>query len=139
MFLVKFLELWCLNNHGIPLFYHNPETIQDADNIESLDSAQLISGLFSAIQTMAESTLNEDVTLIELNKSKLVFNKKEGITVIARVKLTERKTNVKTVLRKITDNFIHDFKDILDDWMGNTLIFDKFKEHVSEYWGNDSK
>ena len=51
------------------MFYHNPEVKKDADNIESLDSAQLISGLFSAIQTMAESTLNEDVTLIELNKS----------------------------------------------------------------------
>jgi len=101
--LVKFLELWCLNNHGIPLFYHNPKKNGDKDNIESLDSAQLISGLFSAIQTMAESTLNEDVTLIELNKSKLVFNKVQGITVIARVDLSERKTSVKTILRKITD------------------------------------
>lgn len=135
--MVKFLELWCLNNHGIPLFYHNPEIKKKEENIESLDSAQLISGLFSAIQTMAESTLNEDVTMIELNKSKLVFNRKDNITVIARVNLSEHKTRVRSILRKVTDNFINDFKDILEDWMGNTLIFDKFKEHVSEFWGDN--
>ena len=136
--LVKFLELWCLNNHGIPLFYHHPKMKKDEKNLDSLDSAQLISGLFSAIQTMAESTLNEDVTLIELNKTKLLFNRKENITVIARVKLSEHKSSVKSLLRKVTENFINDFRDILDDWMGNTLIFDKFKEQVSDLWEDNT-
>ena len=133
--MVKFLEIWCLNNYGIPLFYQNSykeKAVREKDP-DAVDDAQLISGLFSAVQVMAESTFNDDITAIELKHSKLLFNKGEKITVVAKVSNAENVDSARIALDEVTNRFILEYDDILDDWMGNTLIFDKFKDQITEY------
>ena len=133
--MVKFLEIWFLNNTGIPLFYQKSSKKKGGkeDNLDAVQDAQLISGLFSAVQVMAESTFDDDITAIELKHSKLLFNKGEKITVVGKVPNTENYNSARNALEEVTNRFITEFNDILDDWMGNTLIFDKFKDKITEY------
>ena len=133
--MVKFLEIWCLNNFGIPLFYQKAfkeKVVKEKDSY-SVDDAQLISGLFSAVQVMAESTFDDDITAIELKHSKLLFNKGEKITVVIKVSNSENQENARIALDKVSNRFILEFSDILDDFMGNILVFDKFKDSIKEY------
>lgn len=129
--MVKFLEIWFLNNYGIPLFYQQSSKKKVRE--EGLNDAQLISGLFSAVQVMAESTFNDDIIAIELKHSKLLFNKGEKITVVGKVSNSEDLISARNALDDVTNRFILEYDDILDDWMGNTLIFDKFKDKITEY------
>lgn len=129
--MVKFLEIWFLNNYGIPLFYQQSSKKKVRE--EGLNDAQLISGLFSAVQVMAESTFNDDIIAIELKHSKLLFNKGEKITVVGKVSNSEDHISARNALDDVTNRFILEYDDILDDWMGNTLIFDKFKDKITEY------
>jgi hypothetical protein len=132
--MVKFLEIWCLNNYGIPLFYQKDHKKSAKDkNSDSADDAQLISGLFSAVQVMAESTFNDDIIAIELKHSKLLFNKGEKITIVGKVSNSEDFVSARNALDDVTNRFILEYDDILDDWMGNTLVFDKFKDKITEY------
>lgn len=133
--MVKFLEIWFLNNYGIPLFYQksSKKKVVKEEDLEAVEDAQLISGLFSAVQVMAESTFNDDIIAIELKHSKLLFNKGEKITVVGKVSNSEDHISARNALDDVTNRFILEYDDILDDWMGNTLIFDKFKDKITEY------
>ena len=132
--MVKFLEIWCLNNYGIPLFYQkSSKKVVKKEDLEAVEDAQLISGLFSAVQVMAESTFNDDIIAIELKHSKLLFNKGEKITIVGKVSNSEDHVSARNALDDVTNRFILEYDDILDDWMGNTLIFDKFKDKIKEY------
>ena len=133
--MVKFLEIWCLNNYGIPLFYQkdNSRKVEREKDSDTVDDAQLISGLFSAVQTMGESIFDDDIITIELKRSKLIFNKGEKISVIAKVSNSENKESARIALDEVTKRFISEFDDILDDWMGETLIFAEFADKISEY------
>ena len=133
--MVKFIEIWCLNNYGIPLFYQkdNSKVVEREKDSDAVDDAQLISGLFSAVQVMAESTFDDDIIAIELKHSKLLFNKGDKITVVGKVSNSENSDSARSALDEVTNRFITEFNDVLDEWMGNTLIFDKFKESITEY------
>ena len=135
--MVNFMEIWCMNNHGIPLYYYKTKTTskssqQNLDNEDDGD-ALLISGLFSAIQAMGDATLNDDLKMIEFGKSKLIFNRKPEITVVGRISSRQKTSVAKNVLKVMTNKFVSDYKDILNDWLGNTIIFNDFEKVVKEY------
>ena len=133
--MAKFLEIWCLNNFGIPLFFSKAPLKKSTKdkNPDLIDDAQLISGLFSAVQVMAESTFEDDITAIEFKHSKLLFNKREKITIVGKISCTENSDSARSALNELTNRFILEFDDILDEWMGNTLIFDKFRDSIAKY------
>ncbi|MHA1727501.1 MAG: hypothetical protein ACTSWY_02060 [Promethearchaeota archaeon] len=138
--MVRFQKIWCINNQGIPLFYFMVDdslatTTKKVNSIE-IEDDQLISGLFSAIQTMTQVAMEEQIISIEMNNSKLLFNKHNNITFIGSIILeTERDTSIAIkILKKITDQFIFDYQGIIDDWFGNTAIFEPFIDKMGDFF-----
>ncbi|MHA1729952.1 MAG: hypothetical protein ACTSWY_14675, partial [Promethearchaeota archaeon] len=87
----------------------------------------------SAVQTMAESVMQDDIVMIEFKKSKLLFEKNDKITVVTKISPNQQVNAAKTAIKNVSKKFLSDFGEGLEDWFGNTLVFNNFEEKISKY------
>jgi hypothetical protein len=135
--MTKFLELWCVDSNGIPLFYHKPEDEHSSKLFSgsiSIQEPQLMSGFLTAVQTMADEALNDFVTVIELETSKLLFVKEKKITFIGRILINQGVNSAKYALQNMVKKFNEMYKEILLDWEGNTKVFEAFESNIKSYF-----
>ena len=123
-----FSDFWIINENGIALFFMS-------NGVKTLSSMEmdLMSGLFSAIQTLAVTNIHENLQTITFDKTKMIFVKVDDypdLFFVGRVK-KEAKNNIAIrELKKMGTMFISEYKEILNNWGGDTDVFTSFEELI---------
>ncbi|MHA1820314.1 MAG: hypothetical protein ACTSU2_15415 [Promethearchaeota archaeon] len=127
--MVKFLEFWILQDSGIP-FYH----FKFKKDIKSIDK-NLVASFLLTIQNIIKLNANQNIQAINFKDSKILIlirnNNKNKIFFLARVPQNEKEKNVLKELNKLADIFLEDYRFILEDWDGDTSVFDGFENRLA--------
>jgi predicted regulator of Ras-like GTPase activity (Roadblock/LC7/MglB family) len=125
----KLLELWLINQSGLPYAHVQNDDISDSSQI-----ANLFSGFLSAVESIAA----DKIDAIKMKDSKiLIYPIKEPIQmfVVGRAKVKVKDAQIRKLLKKVKDSFAEKFGDILSSWFGDQSIFSFWcKEIKKEYF-----
>ncbi len=93
---------------------------------------ELLTGFFSALSIFAESTIKRKINSINIGEFQFIFEKNEGLYFILKTELEDNKYLVHKIITRIQAHFLHDFKDFIPVWKGNTAIFKPFREKLNK-------
>ncbi len=136
-------EFWVVNNGGICLFHR----IKEEDELVSKmkDFEQLISAVFSGIQTMSKEVMNSTINKIEIGDSKFLFLIEGELFFIVKSSNKNSDTQIKKKIEILQKTFIKKFSAELQDFTGEISAFKIFEKDLdaafkqmskSEKWGS---
>ena len=125
-------NIWIIKDSGQNLYTRTFTTGESG-----LDE-NLITGLFMAVASFAESAGKDEMDSIGMKNKKFLFqNKGEILIVIGTGKDVDEKPLFQQ-LNLIGDLFLEEFKDVLIDWDGNVAPFKRFKDVLDKELTKDS-
>jgi hypothetical protein len=79
---------------------------------------------------------SQEVEAIKFKDTKLVISNEPDYDLffIARTKAKEKEKNIRKDLRKISEFFINEYRSQLIEWDGETVVFEKFRYRLTQYW-----
>lgn len=125
---MEFKDIWIMKTEGIA-FVH-AEMTQSNENF----STNLFTGFLSAVQNMAADSIDA----IKMKGSIIIIvpmNKPIKFFVVGRASAKDKDKDVRKELIKIGENFVAQFKDVIENWDCDVGRFDSFKEKLEKQYG----
>lgn len=116
-------DLWILSDSGIVLFSRvfNPKV-----------NEQLFGALMSALNTFATELTSGGLTSFELSAIRFTIMKNSRYMFVCNSSKKNKEKHVIDELRRISERFLENFGDLLDDWDGEISVFEGFEEHIED-------
>ena len=118
---IELWELWIIDRSGLAFIHIRNPDIEGKPQV----SPVLFSGILSAIETIATKTIDA----IKMKDSKLVIVPETDpipIFFVGRVGIKKKDKNVRKILKKIKEQFLKEYSEILPAWSGDQTIFQYF-------------
>ncbi len=115
-------NIWIIKDSGQNLY---TRTFTSSES--GLDET-LITGLFMAVASFAESAGKDEMDSIGMKNKKFLFQNKGEILIVLGIDKDTDEEPLKKQLNSIGDLFLEEFKTELIDWDGNVAPFKRFKD-----------
>jgi len=124
-------NIWIIKDSGQNLF-----TRTYTSGESGLDHA-LITGLFMAVASFAETAGKDEMDSIGMKNKKFLFQNKGKILIVVGTSKDADEKPIQKQLNSIGDLFLEEFKENLIDWDGNVVPFKRFKDVLDEKLAKD--
>ncbi len=117
-------DLWILQKQGVVLF----ERVFD----QRMD-AQLFGSFISALNMFAMNLDKDGLSNFELSNKRFIIAEKNGLLFITNCSLKTKVKDTQVELQKIVKKFFDLYsKEQVDNWDGNTTMFDDFSNKIED-------
>ncbi len=130
-------EFWVVNNAGICLYHRIKAEDERASMMK--DFEQLVSGMFSGIQTMSKELTNSVIKKIEMGDRKFLFFLESELFFIVKSSTKNSDAQIKKKIQILQQNFVKKFSKELQEFSGEISAFKKFEKDLDEVFIKMSK
>ncbi len=117
-------DLWILEDSGIVLFHRVFDEIIDAN---------LFGGMMSALNSFAEEITKSGLSNFEVSNKRFSLLKDGNYLFIANASKKRKLKKLNQELESIKNKFFETYQEeILNNWNGDTNLFDSFKQQIEE-------
>ena len=117
-------DLWILEDSGIVLFHRVFDEIIDAN---------LFGGMMSALNSFAEEITKSGLSNFEVSNKQFSLLKGGNYLFIANASKKRKLKKLNQELESIKNKFFETYQEeILNNWNGDTNLFDSFKQQIEE-------
>lgn len=114
-------DFYAINGGGVPLYTYPHNGCGES----------MLTSFFTAIYTMSETCFGGNISILNMNKSHMLFLKRENYDMFyvlhVRGRLKEKEASTK--LEDLAGKFESTFGDSIKEWRGRVSAFEKFDEY----------